>query len=250
MSVVLPAWPRGLARSLLDLALPPRCLGCGAVVSDPGALCPSCFSKVTHVTRPHCDQCALPFPGGSTLAAEGRCPACLAHPPAFSRTRAAWIYDEGSAPLVLRFKHADRTDATPAFARWMARAGADLLTEGPVLVPVPLHPKRLWRRRYNQAALLAQAIARRMDLDHRPLALVRARATASQGTRDRQGRLANLKDAFAVARPDAIEGRSVVLIDDVMTTGATLNECARALARAGATRVDALVLARVPLEGA
>ncbi|WP_413205054.1 double zinc ribbon domain-containing protein [Rhodospirillum sp. A1_3_36] len=248
MPLPLPAPLRDLGRTLLDMALPPRCLGCGTLVSDPGALCPDCFSGITHLTRPYCEQCGHPFPVGGLSGPGTLCADCLGDPPAFSRARAVWIYDEGSKPLILRFKHADRTDAAPAFARWMSRAGAELITDSPVLVPVPLHPRRLWHRRYNQAALLSQSLARIEGLEHRPLALVRSRATASQGHKGQTGRWSNVRGAFAMTKPEQVEGRPVILVDDVMTTGATLNECAKVLLRGGAARVDALVLARVPLD--
>lgn len=182
------------------------------------------------------------------------CGACLAQPPVWSRARAACLYDEGSRALVLRFKHADRTEGAPAYARWMARAGADILAEADLLVPVPLHPWRLFLRRYNQAALLAHALGRECGLPVDACALKRLRRTASQGAfdhtgRGRAGRARNVRGAFSVAAPESVVGRRVVLIDDVLTTGATLGECARVLLAAEAQSVDVLTLARVPRPG-
>ncbi|ABC21541.1 phosphoribosyltransferase [Rhodospirillum rubrum F11] len=239
---------REMGRGLFDLLLPPRCLGCGTQVADPDALCPACFSGLAHITEPFCACCGLPFELGGEGEGERLCGACLGTPPLFSRARAVWRYDDASARLILGFKHADRLDSVPGFARWMARAGRALLAGDPVLVPVPLHRWRLFSRRYNQAAVLAQAIADAGDLDYRPLALVRRRATPSQGGLGRGARARNVQGAFVVVRPDEIAGRRVVLIDDVLTTGATANACARALLAAGATGVDVLTLARVSLE--
>jgi ComF family protein len=156
-------------------------------------------------------------------------------------------YDDASRALVLRFKHGDRTGAVPHFARWMARAGAALLAEAEVIVPVPLHPWRLWRRRYNQAAMLALAVAREAEKSCVPDALARIRATPSQGRLGRGQRTRNVRGAFRLRRPEAVEGRRVLLVDDVLTTGATVEECVRVLKRGGAADVDVLTLARVVL---
>lgn len=234
-----------LLRWGVDLILPPRCLACGALVSEPATLCAACFGQLTFVTSPVCRCCGLPFPLAEAAPPAGRCDHCAAAPPVFDAARAALVYDEASAPLILRFKHADRLDATPAFAAWMGRAGADLLTPDSLLVPVPLHPRRLFARRYNQAAILAAAIARKTGLARDLRALVRVRHTPIQGHRGPQARRDNVRGAFAVARPDPLRDRSVVVIDDVLTTGATAEACALALRAAGAARVSILTLARV-----
>ncbi|MGC2854529.1 ComF family protein [Novispirillum sp. DQ9] len=232
-----------MGRRLLDLVLPPLCLGCGAVVDSTGALCPACFGGVRFVAPPFCACCGTPVPAP---AAEGSlCGACVDQPPPWSRARAAFVYDAGSRAMVLRFKHADRIDAAPAFARWMLRAGADLMEDADVVVPVPLHRWRLFARRYNQAALLGARIARAGGLTFVPDALARVRRTVPQGTFDRGARAKNVRGAFTVARPRAVEGKAVLLIDDVLTSGATAGECARALLAAGARSVDVLTLARV-----
>lgn len=232
-----------LARSLLDLVIPPTCLRCSAVVGEPGALCPACFGMVDFLTGTLCERCGTPL--GEGVTAGSLCGACAQHPPLYGRARAAFLYDDGSKALVLRFKHADRTEAAPAFARWMARAGAELVAAADVAVPVPLHRWRLFARRYNQAALLARRIARDGGLAFAADALVRVRRTESQGTFGRSGRAANVRGAFAVRRPAAVEGRAVLLVDDVLTSGATVGECARTLLAAGARSVDVLTLARV-----
>ncbi|GAA0567086.1 ComF family protein [Caenispirillum bisanense] len=237
-----------LARALLDLLLPPRCLSCGAVVSEPGALCPDCFAAVTFLGPPVCACCGDPF----ELAMEegALCAVCIADPPPFARARAAFRYDDGSRDLVLRFKHADRTDCAAPFARWMLRAGRELVRDADLIVPVPLHRLRLLRRRYNQAALLARALDRHGDRPGRyaPDLLLRARRTPPQEGLGRSARRLNMRAAFAVADPARLEGRRVLVVDDVLTTGATVGECARVLLRAGAAAVDVLTLARVVLD--
>ncbi|MBB4265266.1 ComF family protein [Roseospira visakhapatnamensis] len=245
-------------RSLLDLVLPPRCLNCGDLVAEPGALCGACFAAAAFITAPLCDRCGTPFAdalgdpgetGGAIGGAVGGdaviCRSCRRRPPAYNRSRAVLVYDDHSRALVLAFKHGDRTDAARPLAAWMARAGAPLLASTDLIVPVPLHRWRLWRRRYNQAALLARALARRSGRPWDPLALARRRATPSQGGLGRPGRVANVRGAFRVPDPARVAGRRVLLVDDVLTTGATVEECARVLRRAGALTVDVLTLARV-----
>ncbi len=236
---------RRAARRALDAVLPARCLGCGITVESPGGLCADCWSRVGFLGPPVCARCGLPFDidlGEATL-----CGGCLAAPPAFDRARAALAYDEGSRDLVLGFKHADRTHAAALFGQWLRRAGAELLPDVELIAPVPLHRWRLFRRRYNQAALLALALGRDAGLPVAADLLVRQRATPSQGGLGRSGRARNVRGAFVVrpSRAATVAGRHVLLVDDVMTTGATVSECARVLRRAGAAAVDVLTLARV-----
>lgn len=236
---------RRAATRLLDALLPPRCMGCGAAVTGGGAVCGSCWGRLALLAPPCCARCGHPFetdPGPEAL-----CGACLRRPPVFGRARSVMAYDEASRDLVLAFKHRDRTQAAPAFGIWMARAGAELLSEAELLAPVPLHWTRLFARRYNQAALLAGAVGRLAGVPMVPDLLVRRRATPSQGQRSRRERADNVRGAFAPhpRRGRLAEGRRVVLVDDVYTTGATAAACARALFRAGAAAVDVLTLARV-----
>ena len=238
-------WLRRAAEVSAGLLLPRRCIACGTPVESDGALCAACWPSVRFLGPPHCAACGYPFEydaGVGTL-----CGACMARRPAFDRARAVFAYDDASRGPVLSFKHADRTEAAPAFARLMATAAADLLPEAGLLVPVPLHRRRLIARRYNQSALLAQALERHAGVPALPDLLVRTRHTPSQGGLSAAGRERNVRGAFAVRRDraDSVRDAHVLLIDDVLTTGATVEACARVLKRAGARAVDVVTVARV-----
>jgi ComF family protein len=236
---------RRVGNVMIDAVLPPRCLSCGAMVTAPAALCAACWPKIAFLDPPWCASCGLPFEYDAGVGS--LCGACSREPPAFARARAAFRYDEESRHLLTGFKHADRTFAVPAFASWMLRAAGELLRDRPLLVPVPLHWTRLWRRRYNQAALLAQAIARASELEVAVDLLHRRRRTPSQGGLGRHARERNVRGAFLLAPQAAsvLAGRRALLIDDVLTTGATAGACARRLLEGGASAVDVLTLARV-----
>ncbi len=240
------AWRAG--RALLDLLLPPHCVVCDAPVDAPGLLCAECFRQTGFVTEPFCVRCGVPFGNAALGGAERLCPGCRAAPPAFERARAALRYDAQGRRLIVPFKHADRTELSGVLSRHMARAGRELLREADLLVPVPLHRARLFRRRYNQAALLAKAVGRIAGRPCLPDALVRLRATSSLGEKSAAERVAEVAGAFAVrpSRAGRLHGMRVLLVDDVMTSGATANGCAAALLAAGAASVDVLVAARVP----
>lgn len=236
-------WPRRIWARLLDFVLPPRCLACGAPIGGDGGLCPACWRGLTFLSAPHCACCGLPFPFEAGAAA--LCGACLGDAPPFDRARAVLRYDEASRHLILAFKHGDRTHGGPAFGRWMRRAGAELLRDADLLLPVPLHWTRLFARRYNQAALLAHAIRAAGGPPVAANWLLRRRRTPSQGHRNLAGRADNVRGAFALRRGRGVGGKRLVLIDDVFTSGATVAECAKVLRRAGAARIDVLTLARV-----
>jgi ComF family protein len=232
---------KGARGWLIDAILPPRCLGCGITVDVQGRVCPACFARLTFVAPPVCARCGVPFP--VPAPPDTLCGACLAEPPDYDVASSALVYGDGARDLVLGFKHGDRTHGAATFAAWMTRAGAALLDQADVLVPVPLHRSRLFTRRYNQAALLAQAVGRVTGLPVAVDALRRRHDTPSQGTLNRAARRANVERAFAVRRAGAVTARRVVLIDDVMTTGATADACARTLLKAGAGWVGVLTLA-------
>lgn len=241
-----------IGHAVLDALLPPRCLACGTAVPDPGTLCADCFRPLAPLVPPWCDQCGLGFlhAGQGQADADGLllCPQCLAHPPPFARARAAWLYDDGAKRLLLPFKHADRPELAGPIARQMEFQGRALLREAELILPVPLHRWRLLRRRYNQAALLAAALARRSGRPWAPGLLLRRRATPPLGPLGAAERAVLLADVFALA-PGAgprIAGRRLLLVDDVMTSGATAAACARLLLQAGAARVEVLAAARVP----
>ena len=221
------------------------------MVHESGTLCASCWEHIDFLGQPLCHACGLPFEfdhGAETL-----CGVCARERPVFGRARAVMRYNEHSRDLILGFKHGDRTFAAPAFARWMVRAAAGLINDADLVVPVPLHRLRLWRRRYNQAALLALIIAKLAGKQAVPDLLVRKRATPSQGRLSPPQRRANVRGAFAVRpqRRARLIDKRVLLVDDVMTTGATVSASARVLLRAGAAAVDVVTLARVvrPLAG-
>ncbi len=233
------------ARLALDLVLPPRCLSCGTLTGTMGGLCPACWNRMVFLGPPWCRSCGHPFEADPGPAAV--CGICAGKPRQFGRARAVLRYDDASKPLVLGFKHADKTALAPHFARWMARAGADLLAEADLIVPVPLHRWRLFHRRYNQAALLAGALSRSSGVPWAAEALLRVRRTRPQGTMGRLQRHRNVQGAFTINDPSSLAGRRVLLVDDVLTTGATIDECARILLRGGARSVDVLTFARVVL---
>ena len=192
-----------------------------------------------------CDGCGSPFDHDQGLGA--RCAACMARPRQFDRARAACVYDETSRDLVLKLKHGDRPDLGRLFAHWLSRAGAELLADADAITPVPLHPRRLFARRYNQAAEIARPLARLAHVRYLPDVLARVQPTQGQGGRSAIGRRQNVQGAFTapLARRQLIQDRRIVLVYDVFTTGATAEACSRALIQAGARAVDVLAVARV-----
>ncbi len=227
----------------LDLLLPATCAACDSTVGAPGQLCATCFKDLNFVTAPLCTSCGLPF----GVRGETLCHTCQANPPPWREARAALMYDKASQGLILPFKHADRTEIAATLALHMQRAGATMLARADLLVPVPLHRWRLLRRRYNQSALLAVALARRTGRPVLPDALRRVRVTQSLRNLPAAKRAALLTGAIAVrpGRAAAVAGKRILLIDDVLTSGATARACTHALLDAGAASIDVLVASRV-----
>jgi ComF family protein len=234
------AWRAGL-----DVVFPPLCLGCQTRLVAHDSLCPACWRGIDFIRPPLCDRLGLPMPydtGGLMISA-----AAAAEPPPFERARAVARYDRLMRDLIHAFKFGDTHDARRLFGRWLNQAGAELIAEADYIVPVPLARLRLLTRRFNQAQLLAAEVSRLSRTTLLPLALVRTRSTAHQIGLTRRERMRNVAGAFTVA-PAAvptISGKSVLLIDDVITTGATVSAAAKALKKAGAVRVDVLALAMV-----
>lgn len=236
-------WTRA-GRAALDTLYPPICLACRAATSEAGALCSSCWRAMRFIERPFCDRLGTPFEhdlGEGLLS-----PQAVTDPPVFQRARAVARFEDGPARrLVHRLKYSDRGELAAPMGAWMARAGADVLAEADAITPVPLHARRLWTRRFNQAAALGREIARRAGKPFEPALLRRIKATPSQVGLSREQRVQNMQGAFRAAPAASVQGRRIALVDDVLTSGATANAAARALLRAGAAQVDLIVFARV-----
>lgn len=234
----------GVARHMLDFALPPRCGGCGAVTQDVHRFCLECWQALHFLGDPCCVRCGLPFEydGG----ADAECGGCLADPPPYDRARAAVAYGEIARRVVLKLKYSGRPGVAETLAHFMKRH-MDAADPDAILAPVPLHRWRIWRRGYNQSALIASALARRGGLACELTLLERVKATPPLKGKGRRERALTVRGAFRVPErmKPRVKGRPVLLVDDVFTTGATVSACARALKRAGAARVDILCWARV-----
>ncbi len=235
----------GVLQSVLDAVYPPTCAMCDAETVQTGHLCAACWRGTRFLSGGVCELCGAPLAGESEPG--DRCDECLFTSRPWSRGRAALAYEGRARTFVLRLKHGDRLDLVPPAARWMVRAGAPIWPEAPLLVPIPIHWMRRLRRRYNQAALLAHGIARLTGAEVAPMALIRIRHTAPMQDRTRAQRAEDLADAIAPhpRQGGRMAGRSVMLVDDVMTSGATLAAAARAARAAGAADVRVLALARV-----
>lgn len=236
-------------KGAVGIVYPPSCIACQAATGEAQALCPACWSGIGFIERPYCERLGTPF---AVDLGEGLVsPAAIADPPVFARARAVCRFDGTARELVHRLKYGDRTDLASTLGRMMAQAGRDLTRDAGLIVPVPLHRTRLWSRRFNQAAVLAQVVARQARVPLAPMALSRVKRTRQQVGLTRAQRADNLQGAFKVhsdARPQ-VEGRRILLVDDVLTTGSTANAAARALLRAGASEVDILTFARVVTDG-
>ena len=235
--------PRRAVTTAIAFALPPRCPGCGTVTADDHAFCAPCWQALDFIGGPACATCATPFPFDQGV--EARCADCLADPPALDGVRAVVTYGEIPRRIALRLKHGRRPALAETIARRLVRLAED---DDALVVPVPLHRWRIWSRGYNQFALIGRSLARHAGLAFAPDAVRRIRHTPMLRGRGRRARAAIVRAAFAVPRPAAVDGRRILLIDDVFTTGATANACALALKAAGAAEVRLLCWARVALE--
>jgi ComF family protein len=235
-------------RLLTDSVYPPRCLSCQEETLEPSGLCAACWAETGFIAGLTCSVCGTPIAGQSR--GNETCDTCLQSPPAFRAGKAALLYEGGGRKLALALKHGDRLDMVRPLAAWMSRAGAELIAASDLVAPVPLHWRRLLKRKYNQSSELARLVAANGGKLWIPDLLVRRRATPSQDGLDRAARFANQAGAFVLHRRHAssVAGKRLLLIDDVMTTGATLSACADACLAGGAEQVDVLVLARVARE--
>jgi len=229
---------------ILNLLFPPQCLICNGSVAANGTLCLPCWQQVRFITDPMCACCGAPF--DYALGPEAICGECMREHPVYARGRAVFRYDEHSRALVTKLKYADQAQLAAIYGKWLANFGKTLATASDVIVPVPLHYWRFLGRRYNQSALLAYAMAKQCGLPVLPDGLKRTRKTLPQPGLTRKQRQDNVRGAFAVSQKHIakIKGKSVLLIDDVMTTSATIDQCSKVLLKAGAAQVYVLTLAR------
>ncbi len=233
--------------TIINSFLPPRCIKCGKVLNgNDNGLCPECFNEINFISRPYCEKCGRPLdeePTGCAIY----CATCLQElKTPFRYSRSAFRYDDGSKNMILSFKFLDKTENAKLLGSFMYNAGKDIWNNGAdVLIPVPLHYTRLLKRKYNQSALLCQELSRKSGLPIEYTAVQRHIKTRPQVEFSGSARVKNVKNAFRVKYPEKIRGKHIVLVDDVMTTGSTLKECALVLQQAGAASVDTLTIARV-----
>lgn len=232
-----------LFRKFINFLLPLRCVKCGAILEKQEGLCTSCWPQIPFITKPYCSCCGRPF--DFEIDEEALCGACTQYEPHYTMARSVFCYTEDSRDLILKFKHTDNLYAAPLYGKWMSELLENI--KDPLCVPVPLHWTRLFKRTYNQAALLAHEIAHLKEWLYLPSILKRTRRTPSQGHLSQKDRLKNVRGAFSVAayKKPLLKGKLVLLVDDVFTTGATLDTCAQVLLKAGAQEVHAITLGRV-----
>ena len=228
---------------VLNILCPPFCSICKEPVETAHCLCPTCYRQLKFITKPCCQICGRPFEyAGLDLCL---CANCMKQKPKFDMARSLLEYDDFSKKLILAFKHGDHTELASLFVKFLCQADSEIFKDIDIVIPVPLHWTRRLKRKYNQAGLLGRLLARQMNFYFNPTVLKRVRRTESQGHKKHNQRIKNVKNAFMVRHPQNIIGKNILLIDDVMTTGSTLNECAKVLHKAGAKTVNALTIYRV-----
>lgn len=228
----------------LNLCFPPRCVACAKLTETADSFCAECFAAIRFIDDPCCVLCGFPFE--FDLGEQSLCGYCMHDPPPYDTARAVFHYDDATRRMIARFKYQDCTQRAPVFGRLLARAGRELTAKSQVIIPVPLHLRRMFQRKYNQSALLAFAVADHCCLPVLPDGLLRVRHTQPQAGLTRPQRLDNVRGAFRVNHRQAayLKGKSVLLIDDVITTGATIHHCTKLLKSAGVAKVHVLTLAK------
>lgn len=232
-------------KRILNLFLPNRCVMTGRVVQDSGGLSAEGFSKIQFITDPCCQRC-----GAQITFFQEVCSLCIDENFKFDQARSVFVYDENSKKLIFQYKHGDRLSLSPIFGKWFVQYGKNILSEADILIPVPLHPRRLRQRMYNQAAELVKEVGKRTKIPYILDGLVRVKHTLPQGHEDKESRIQNMENAFKVnpLLEDKIHEKSIVIIDDVMTSGATLNACAATLLPFKPKKISTLTLAKVLLD--
>ena len=239
------AWPKIWAKAVTDFILPPVCLNCHQATADTNQLCPTCWQQITFISSPFCQLTGEPLPfdiGENAISA-----AAAKSPPAYDRARAVALYEGTMRELIHKLKYQDRHEVTTLMANWLISTGQDFLNQADVLIPIPLHRQRLWRRRFNQSTLLAKRISEMTDKPVDFKSFARKKNTQSQVGLSETQRKSNLQGAFHIPehRVNHLNNRSVLIIDDVITTGATANAAAKTMKNAGAKQVNLLCLALV-----
>ncbi len=233
-------------KSLVDFIFPPQCYVCKKILKDEDGLCFECLSKINFISKPMCECCGYPFEFKiSSSKYDLLCPRCLMHTHKFDKCVSVVRYDETSKKIILPFKHGDKTQLAKFMAKLMCVSGKKLIADSDVIIPVPIHFTRMLKRKYNQASLLCNFIARQYNKKVLYSTLLRNVATKSQGHMSLFQRKHNVSGAFIVRHPEQIKGKSVLLIDDVFTTGSTVDECAKVLRKNGAKKIFVLTFARV-----
>ncbi len=236
---------KSTSKNLLDVIYPPICIVCGNSVYEHGSICSKCWECINFISDPQCQICGFPF---DFQVIEGAiCAGCAYKKPYFSKARSVFLYDENSQKIITNFKYRDKTEYSSFFSRWMVRIGSNMLDECDFIIPIPLHPLKLFLRKYNQASLIANELHKHSKKKVLYNAIIRIKYTTKQASLVRKNRFKNIKGAFRINKKyiKLLEGKNILLVDDVITTGATINECAKSLIKQGKVhKVEALTVAK------